>query len=214
MAKKNIIICYPLSNPFHLVSTVAEYLDIWTLRLGGRTENGERFIASFDNFLPCSAAWHELCLGMQKWTRQAWLLSSATMVPWDPQSHHDRKEEMHKSQEIQMGAEGRRRCPWGTRESLKPERWMWKHKVWCGGLKGISAEEGQWGHLEGTCRTQTYDIQPSTPPCSPLVHPGWWLPPRACFSSHKSSQSLPSHVPWMHYFESRINSFHITTSKP
>lgn len=64
---------FPFSNTLYFVFTFAEYFDIRILWLWGRTKNGEKFIASFNKYLLYSALWHELCLGKQKWMRQAWL---------------------------------------------------------------------------------------------------------------------------------------------
>jgi len=47
---------------------------------GGQGGEGHCFIRQILR----SAPWHEVCLGLEKWTRQAWLLSSGTHGPQRP----------------------------------------------------------------------------------------------------------------------------------
>lgn len=70
---------FPFSNTLYFVFTFVEYFDIRILWLCGKIENKEKFIASFNKYLLCSALWHELCLRKQKWTRQAWLLPAGSL---------------------------------------------------------------------------------------------------------------------------------------
>ena len=141
--------------------------------------------------------------------------------PWSPETHSPIMAEKKRCTSL-------RRYRWGQGvggDVPEVQEGVWSLRDGCGNTKcGAGGGEGAlkgtagWGRAVGT---PIRDLQSTDmwhpalhPALSPLVHPGWWLPPRACFSSHKSSQSLPSHAPWMHYFESRINSLHITTPKP
>lgn len=146
--------------------------------LCSRTENGERFIASFDKYLLCSASWHKLCLGVPKWARQAWLLSSgrsllkATIPSWQGE------EETYKSQARTDGGRAdipeEEECIWNLQDGRG------QHSV-CGDLSGTQAEEERWDTWQGPAERRGALREavagPSPLPCSPLVHPGWWLAP-------------------------------------